>query len=56
MWAERGGGFDRLYGDTMMATAGHRRMVHLEQVRANDRHLAGLAGRAREEMAEPCRG
>ena len=47
---------DRVYGDTMMETAGPGRMVHLEQVRANDGHLAGLAARQRKEMAEPARG
>lgn len=47
---------DRLYGDVMMETAGPGRMVHLEQVRANDGHLAGLAAKARREMAEPSRG
>ena len=32
------------------------RMAHLEQVRANDGHLARLAAKARQEMAEPARG
>lgn len=47
---------DRAYGEKMMATAGPRRMVHLEQIMANDGHLAALAAKAREEMAEPSRG
>ena len=47
---------DRLYGETMVATAGAGRMVHLEQGHANDGHLAELAARARREMAEPSRG
>lgn len=47
---------DRLYGDTMIATAGPQRRVHLEQVCANDGHLAELAAKARAEMPEPARG
>lgn len=47
---------DRCYTDTMMSTAGPQRRVHLEQVRANDHHLAELAAKAREEMSEPSRG
>ncbi|MEE2832157.1 MAG: phytanoyl-CoA dioxygenase family protein [Candidatus Latescibacterota bacterium] len=47
---------DRLYGETMMATAGAGRLVHLEQGMANDGHLAELAAKARVEMAEPSRG
>ena len=47
---------DRAYGDTMMNTAGPERMRHLEQVMANDGHLAELSRRARETMSEPSRG
>lgn len=47
---------DRLYGDAMVDTAGPGRMVHLEQGRANDGHLAALAAKARAEMPEPSRG
>tara|TARA_B100001123_G_scaffold280051_1_gene311998 strand:+ start:4402 stop:5274 length:873 start_codon:yes stop_codon:yes gene_type:complete len=47
---------DRLYGNTMIATAGPERMVHLEQGMANDGHLAELSAKAREEMPEPSRG
>lgn len=47
---------DRLYGEAMVATAGAGRMVHLEQGRANDGHLAELAAKARREMPEPSRG
>ena len=47
---------NRLYGETMIATAGAGRMVHLEQGHANDGHLAALAAKARAEMAEPSRG
>ena len=32
---------DRLYGEAMVRTAGPERMVHLEQVLANDGHMAG---------------
>ena len=47
---------DRFYGETMMRTADPRRMRHLEQVMANDSHLAELTRKAKEEMAEPSRG
>ena len=47
---------ERKYGDTMVATAGPERMVHLEQPMANDGHLAALAREARAEMDEPSRG
>lgn len=47
---------DRVYGEAMMNTAGPERMRHLEQVMANDGHLAELSRRARETMSEPSRG
>ncbi|MFM1548737.1 MAG: phytanoyl-CoA dioxygenase family protein [Lentisphaeria bacterium] len=47
---------DRVYGETMMATANAQRLVHLEQAMANDGHLPALAAKAREEMTEPARG
>ena len=47
---------DRNYGETMMRTAGPERRRHLEQVMANDGHLAELSREAREKMAEPARG
>ena len=47
---------DRNYGETMMRPAGPERMRHLEQVMANDGHLAELSRRARATMAEPSRG
>ena len=47
---------DRAYGDAMVATAGLERRRHLEQVMANDGHLAELSRQAREKMAEPSRG
>jgi len=47
---------ERAYGDVMMQTASPKRMVHLEQRMANDDHMADLARKHREEMAEPSRG
>jgi hypothetical protein len=47
---------ERLYGEAMIRTAGPDRMRHLEQAMANDGHMAELARRARERMAEPSRG
>jgi len=47
---------DRAYGDAMMRTAGPERQRHLEQVMANDGHLAELSRKARETMPEPSRG
>jgi hypothetical protein len=47
---------DRAYGEAMVGSAGPERMRHLEQVMANDFHLAELSRAARERMAEPSRG
>ena len=47
---------DRAYGQTMVETAGPERTRHLEQVMANDGHLAELSRQARERMDEPSRG
>jgi len=47
---------ERAYGETMVRTARPERMRHLEQVLANDGHLAELSRKAREAMAEPARG
>ncbi|MCC7492462.1 MAG: phytanoyl-CoA dioxygenase family protein [Fimbriimonadaceae bacterium] len=47
---------DRAYGETMLRTAGPERRRHLEQVAANDGHLAELSRLAREQMTEPSRG
>jgi len=47
---------DRLYGETLIQTADAERMRHLEQVMANDGHMAELARQARERMSEPSRG
>jgi len=47
---------ERAYGDIMMNTAGPQRRRHLEQVMANDGHIAGLSRKARATMAEPSRG
>ncbi|MCX6047424.1 MAG: phytanoyl-CoA dioxygenase family protein [Chloroflexi bacterium] len=49
-WVERG------YGPKMIETANPTRMEHLEQVLANDGHLAELSRKARETMLEPSRG
>jgi hypothetical protein len=49
-WVERG------YGEAMVGTAGPERRRHLEQVMANDGHLAELSRQARERMEEPARG
>ena len=45
----------RVYGEPMMHTAGPQRLPHLEQIMANDSHLAELSRRARETMTEPSR-
>lgn len=47
---------DRKYSDIMVNTATPEREIHLEQVRANDGHLAQLSQQARESMSEPSRG
>ena len=47
---------DRIHGEAMIATAGPERMVHLEQVRANDTHLAELTRELKKTMKEPSRG
>lgn len=47
---------DRTYAAPMVQTAGTDRMRHLEQVMANDGHLAELSRKARETMTEPSRG
>ena len=47
---------ERAYGDIMMNTAGPQRRRHLEQVMANDGHIAELSRKARATMAEPARG
>jgi hypothetical protein len=47
---------DRAYSDTMVRTADTARRRHLEQIMANDYHLAELSRKARAEMAEPSRG
>ena len=46
----------RKYSERMVETATPERWKHLEQVRANDSHLAELSQQAREDMAEPSRG
>jgi hypothetical protein len=47
---------ERAYDDTLVRTASPERMVHLEQVLANDGHLAELSRQQRAAMAEPARG
>lgn len=47
---------DRAYGEAMVNNAGPDRMRHLEQVMANDDHIAALSAKARETMPEPSRG
>lgn len=47
---------ERAYDETIIRTANQDRMVHLEQVRANDGHLAELSRQKRLEMSEPARG
>jgi len=47
---------ERAYSDVIVSTATPDRMVHLEQVLANDGHLAELSRQRRAEMAEPARG
>lgn len=47
---------ERAYGPIMMETAGPGRLRHLEQVMANDGHIAELSRQAREKMEEPSRG
>ncbi|HQV30173.1 MAG TPA: hypothetical protein PKZ61_18930, partial [Thermoflexales bacterium] len=47
---------ERSYDNTIVRTASPERRVHLEQVLANDGHLAELSRKRRLEMAEPARG
>jgi hypothetical protein len=47
---------DRVYGDALVRTASPERMIHLDQIMANDGHLAELSRKARETMPEPARG
>ena len=47
---------ERAYGEIMMNTAGPGRLRHLEQVMADDGHIAELSRKARESMLEPSRG
>ena len=47
---------ERAFSEKMMNTAGPERMRHLEQVMANDGHLAEMSRQARSRMDEPSRG
>jgi len=49
-------GIERNYGPAMMETAAPERLVHLEQVMANDDHLAELSRQYLETHAEVSRG
>ena len=40
----------------MVNTASPERMVHLQQIRENDTHLAGLVRELKKTMKEPARG
>ena len=44
------------YGEAMLRTATPRRMVHLQQVLANQAHLPEAVRKAKETMSEPSRG
>ena len=47
---------ERAYGEKMVAIASPQRIIHLEQLMANDGHLAALSAKHRAEAAEPSRG
>jgi ectoine hydroxylase-related dioxygenase (phytanoyl-CoA dioxygenase family) len=47
---------ERAYDDTIVRTASPERLVHLEQVLANDGHLAELSRQRRAADPEPARG
>ncbi|MEE2885655.1 MAG: phytanoyl-CoA dioxygenase family protein [Chloroflexota bacterium] len=47
---------DRIHGEAMLRTAGPERMVHLQQVRENDTHLAELVREHKKTHSEPSRG
>ena len=47
---------ERTYADAVLRTAPPERMVHLEQVLANEDHLPELARLEREKRPEPSRG
>ena len=47
---------DRPYSEVMINTAGPARQIHLEQIMANDSHVAALSAKARQTMSEPSRG
>jgi ectoine hydroxylase-related dioxygenase (phytanoyl-CoA dioxygenase family) len=47
---------ERAYGEKMVRTAGPERQRHLEQIMANDGHLAELTRQAKQRMTEPARG
>ncbi len=47
---------DRVYGEAMVANANSERKIHLEQVMANEGHLAELTRKAKETMTMPQQG
>jgi hypothetical protein len=47
---------ERNYGEKMMRTASPQRMKHLEQIMANDGHLAELSRQHKARALEPARG
>jgi hypothetical protein len=47
---------ENTYGEAMLRTAGPDRLVHMEQILANQDHLPGLVEQRRKEMSEPSRG
>ena len=47
---------DRIHGEAMVRTASPERMVHLEQVRENDTHLAERVRELKKTMKEPTWG
>ena len=47
---------DRIHGEIMVRTAGPERMVHVQQVRENDAHLADHVRELKKTMDEPARG
>ena len=47
---------ERVHGEIMVNTASPERMVHLQQIRENDTHLAELVRELKKTMKEPARG
>ena len=47
---------ERIHGEAMVRTASPERMVHLQQIRENDTHLADRVRELKKTMVEPSRG